>query len=190
MDTLKSGQPPNNGHTVHPLPIYCPYISTSEEETTFEQWTKCSSRICPLFGGYIVCIWVWEGNCCTVCWGKSPTITCDYWWMCITGIELFALSLSCSSLNFTCVMNFRLLIRYNFQIPKVSSTERFSQLQYGRKAKVTDRHVQTVKIIIDGVNRHFFTAQYSHTYYGYHTICYSFTRKNKSPFLASNTAHQ
>ena len=23
MDTLKSGQPPYNGHTVHPLPIYC-----------------------------------------------------------------------------------------------------------------------------------------------------------------------
>ena len=42
MDTLKSGQPPYNGQTVHPLPIYCPYISTSEE------WTKCSSPMCPL----------------------------------------------------------------------------------------------------------------------------------------------
>ena len=30
MDTLKSGQPPYNGHTARPLPIYCPYISTSE----------------------------------------------------------------------------------------------------------------------------------------------------------------
>ena len=40
MDTLKSGQPPYNGHTVHPLPIYCPYISTSEEGTISEQWTN------------------------------------------------------------------------------------------------------------------------------------------------------
>ena len=24
MGTLKSGQPPYNGQTVHPLPIYCP----------------------------------------------------------------------------------------------------------------------------------------------------------------------
>ena len=39
MDTLKSGQPPYNGHTVHPLPIYCPYISISKEGTTSEQWT-------------------------------------------------------------------------------------------------------------------------------------------------------
>ena len=46
MDTPKSGQPPYNGHTVHPLPIYCPYISTSETE----QWTKCSS---PMFRGSI-----------------------------------------------------------------------------------------------------------------------------------------
>ena len=30
MDTLKSGQPPYNRQTVHPLHIYCPYISTSE----------------------------------------------------------------------------------------------------------------------------------------------------------------
>ena len=51
MDTLKSGQPPYNGHTVHPLPMYCPYIPTSEEGTTSEQWTKCSSPTCPLFGG-------------------------------------------------------------------------------------------------------------------------------------------
>ena len=36
MDTLKSGQPPYNGHAVRPLPIYCPYISTSEEGTTSE----------------------------------------------------------------------------------------------------------------------------------------------------------
>ena len=50
MDTLKSGQPPYNGQTVHSLAIYCPYISTSEERTTSEQWTKCSSPKCPLFG--------------------------------------------------------------------------------------------------------------------------------------------
>ena len=51
-DTPKSGQPPYNGHTVHPLPIlYCPYISTS---TTSEQWTKHSSPTCPLFGGSTV----------------------------------------------------------------------------------------------------------------------------------------
>ena len=30
MDTPKSGQPPYNGQSVRPLPIYCPYISTSE----------------------------------------------------------------------------------------------------------------------------------------------------------------
>ena len=30
---------------------YCPYISTSEEGTTSEQWTKHSSQMCPLFGG-------------------------------------------------------------------------------------------------------------------------------------------
>ena len=41
MDTLNSGQPPYNGHTVHPLPC-CPYISTSGEGTTALQWTKCS----------------------------------------------------------------------------------------------------------------------------------------------------
>ena len=45
MDTLKSGEPP---YTVCPLPIYCPYISTSEEGTTSEQWTKCSSPMCQL----------------------------------------------------------------------------------------------------------------------------------------------
>ena len=49
MDTLKSGQPPYNGQTVHPLPIYCPYISTSEEGTTSEQWTKHSSPIIQRF---------------------------------------------------------------------------------------------------------------------------------------------
>ena len=54
MDTLKSGQPPYNGQTVCPLPIYCPYISTSEEGTTSEQWTKCLSPTCPLFGGSTV----------------------------------------------------------------------------------------------------------------------------------------
>ena len=32
-------------------PTYHPYISTSEEGTTSEQWTKCSSPTCPLFGG-------------------------------------------------------------------------------------------------------------------------------------------
>ena len=48
MDTLKSRQPPYNGQTVHPLPIYCPYISTSEEGTTSEQWTKYSSPV-PLY---------------------------------------------------------------------------------------------------------------------------------------------
>ena len=51
MDTLKSGQPPYNGQTVHPLPIYC---STSEEGTTSEQWTKYSSPKCPLFRGSTV----------------------------------------------------------------------------------------------------------------------------------------
>ena len=35
MDTQKSGQPPHNGHTVRPLPLYFP---TSEEGTTSEQW--------------------------------------------------------------------------------------------------------------------------------------------------------
>ena len=50
MDTLKSGQPPYNGHTVHPLP-YCPYISTSEEGTTTEQWTICSPL--PIYFPYI-----------------------------------------------------------------------------------------------------------------------------------------
>ena len=54
MDTLKIGQPPYNGHTGHPLPIYCSYISTSEEGTTSEQWTKCLSPTCPLFGGSTV----------------------------------------------------------------------------------------------------------------------------------------
>ena len=37
MDTLKSGQPPYNGHTVHPLP---PYITSEEGTTSY-----------PLFGG-------------------------------------------------------------------------------------------------------------------------------------------
>ena len=54
MDTLKSGQPPYNGQTVHPLSIYCPYISTSEEGTTAEQWTKCSSPMCPFLRGSTV----------------------------------------------------------------------------------------------------------------------------------------
>ena len=35
MDTPKSGQPPYNGKTVHPLPINCHYI---EEGTTFERF--------------------------------------------------------------------------------------------------------------------------------------------------------
>ena len=56
MDTPKSGQPPYNGQTAHPLPIYCPYISTSEQGTTSEQWTKCLSPMCPLFGGSTVYI--------------------------------------------------------------------------------------------------------------------------------------
>ena len=30
MDTLKSGQHPYNGQTVCPLPLYCPYIYTSD----------------------------------------------------------------------------------------------------------------------------------------------------------------
>ena len=54
MDTPKSGQPPYNGHTVHPLPIYCSYISTSEERMTSEQWTKCLPPICPLYRGSTV----------------------------------------------------------------------------------------------------------------------------------------
>ena len=54
MDSPKSGQPPYNGHTVHYLPMYCPYIPTSEEGTTSEQWTKCLSPTCPLFGGSTV----------------------------------------------------------------------------------------------------------------------------------------
>ena len=53
-DTLKSGQPLYNGQTVHPLPKYCPYISTSEEGTVSEQRTKWLSPMCPLFGGSIV----------------------------------------------------------------------------------------------------------------------------------------
>ena len=53
----------DNGHSeewttslqwIHPLPIYCPYISTSEEGTTSEQWTKFASPMCPLFGGSTV----------------------------------------------------------------------------------------------------------------------------------------
>ena len=48
MDALKSGQPPYNGQTVHPLPII---LSTSEEGTTSEQWTKRSSPTCPILGG-------------------------------------------------------------------------------------------------------------------------------------------
>ena len=54
MDTPKSRQPPYNGQTVRPLPIYCPYISSSEEGTTSKQWTKCSSPTCPLFRGSTV----------------------------------------------------------------------------------------------------------------------------------------
>ena len=38
MDTLKSGQPPYNGQTVHPLPSNCPYISNSKEGTTSKQY--------------------------------------------------------------------------------------------------------------------------------------------------------
>ena len=60
MDTPKSRQPPYNGQTVRPLPIYCPYISTSEEGTTSKQWTKCSSPMCPLFGGSTVYIQMQE----------------------------------------------------------------------------------------------------------------------------------
>ena len=45
---------PCNGHTVHPLPLNCPYISTSEEGTTSEHWTNCLFPMCPLFGGSIV----------------------------------------------------------------------------------------------------------------------------------------
>ena len=57
MDTPKSGQPPYNGQTVRPLHIYCPYISTSEEGTTSEQWAKCSSPTCPLFrGSTVLCV--------------------------------------------------------------------------------------------------------------------------------------
>ena len=48
MDTLKSGQPPCNGHTVRPLPIYIP---TSKEGTTSENRTKYSFPTCPFFGG-------------------------------------------------------------------------------------------------------------------------------------------
>ena len=60
MDTVKSGRPPYNGHTVHPLPLYCHYISTSEEGTTSEQWTKCSSPTCPLFGCSTVYVWLYK----------------------------------------------------------------------------------------------------------------------------------
>ena len=62
MDTLKSGQPPYNGQIVCPLPIYCPYISTSKEGTTSEQWTKCSSPMCPLIGGSTVNHNIMEGG--------------------------------------------------------------------------------------------------------------------------------
>ena len=65
MDTPKSRQPPYNGQTVRPLPIYCPYISTSEEGTTSKQWTKCSSPTCPLFGGSTV--FKFKGGLMAVC---------------------------------------------------------------------------------------------------------------------------
>ena len=45
IGTLKSGQPPYNGHTVRPLPIYCPYISTSEEGITSEQQNACPQLV-------------------------------------------------------------------------------------------------------------------------------------------------
>ena len=50
MDNL----PTMDKQTAHPCPIYCPYISTSEEGPTSEQWTKCLSPKCPLFRGSIV----------------------------------------------------------------------------------------------------------------------------------------
>ena len=49
MDTLKSGQPPYNGHTVHPLPIYCPYISISEEGTTSIKYSSPNLSITRRF---------------------------------------------------------------------------------------------------------------------------------------------
>ena len=60
MNTRKSGQPPYNGQTVRPLPTHCPYISTSEEGTTSEQWIKWSSPMCLLFrGSTVICLRVW-----------------------------------------------------------------------------------------------------------------------------------
>ena len=49
MDTPKSGQLPYNGE-VCSLPVYCPYISTSEEEevTTFEK-SRPQVSIFPLY---------------------------------------------------------------------------------------------------------------------------------------------
>ena len=69
MDTLKSGQPPYNGHTVHPLPLYCPYISTSEEGITSEQWTKHLAQMCPLFRGSL---YAYHG--CTNAISFSPSL--------------------------------------------------------------------------------------------------------------------
>ena len=47
MGTEKSGQPPHNGQTVHPLPVYCPYTSTSKEGTTSEQCLSHYSEVQP-----------------------------------------------------------------------------------------------------------------------------------------------
>ena len=47
MDTQKNGQRPYNGQTVHPCLLLSIHF-TSKEGTTSEQWTKCSSTMCPL----------------------------------------------------------------------------------------------------------------------------------------------
>ena len=55
MDTPIRGQPPYNGQTACPLPLTVhTFLYTSDEGTTSEQWTKCLSPTCPLFGGSTV----------------------------------------------------------------------------------------------------------------------------------------
>ena len=54
-DTMKSGQPPYNGQTVHPLPVYCPYISTSSHYSEVPPW-KLSCTV------YLKTFWASEGQ--------------------------------------------------------------------------------------------------------------------------------
>ena len=50
MDTSKSRQPPYDGQTVCP----CLYAFLTREGTTSEQWTNCSSPMCPLFSFHCI----------------------------------------------------------------------------------------------------------------------------------------